>query len=160
MEQKMMEDVTVLPGAVVCGDVTIGAGSGVWFGAVVRADEAAIAVGEDTNIQDGAVLHVSEGYPLTVGSGVTVGHGAIVHGCTIGDNTLIGMGAIVLDGAVVGRDCIIGAGSLVSGKTVIPDGWMAYGNPAKAVRPLRPEEIEGNRHSAAEYKKRRELYRS
>ena len=116
MEQKMMEDVTVLPGAVVCGDVTIGAGSGVWFGAVVRGDEAAIAVGKDTNIQDGAVLHVSEGHPLTVGSGVTVGHGAVVHGCTVGDNTLIGMGAIVLDGAVVGRDCIVGAGALEIGR--------------------------------------------
>lgn len=160
MEQKMMEDVMVLPGAVVCGDVAVGAGSGIWFGAVLRGDEAPITVGSDTNIQDNAVLHVSEGHPLTVGSGVTVGHGAILHGCTVGDNALIGMGAIVLDGASVGRDCIVGAGALVSGKTVIPDGWMAYGNPAKPVRRLLPEEIENNRHSAAEYKKRRELYRS
>ena len=94
-----------------------------------------------------------------MGSGVTVGHSAILHGCTVGDNTLIGMGAIVLDGASVGRDCIIGAGALVTGGTVIPDGHMALGSPAKVVRPLRPEEIEHNRINAKAYATRKEHYR-
>ncbi len=152
-------DVLILDGAVVCGDVKIGSGSGVWFNAVIRGDESPIVIGEDTNIQDCAVLHVSDHAPLIVGSGVTVGHGAILHGCTVGDNTIIGMGAIVLDGARIGNDCIIGAGSLVTGGTEIPSGWMAFGNPAKPVRRLREKELEGNRHSSEEYKARRELYR-
>lgn len=154
-----MEDVVILEGAVVCGDVTIGKGSSVWFNAVIRGDENQIRIGEDTNIQDCAVLHVSEKTSLTIGNGVTVGHGAILHGCTVGDHSLIGMGAIVLDGARVGSNCIIGAGSLVTGKTEIPDGWMAFGNPAKPVRRLKAEEIEENRRASAGYKARREMHR-
>ena len=130
-----------------------------WYNAVIRGDEAPISVGENTNIQDCAVLHTTEGYPLTVGSGVTVGHSAILHSCAVGDNTLIGMGAIVLDEAVVGRDCIIGAGALVTKGTVIPDGSMAFGSPAKVVRPLTPEEIESNRENARSYAERKEHYR-
>ena len=110
MEQKKQEiakDVIVLSGAVVCGDVGIASGSSVWFNAVVRGDEAPITIGENTNIQDCAVLHVDEGCPLRIGNGVTVGHGAILHGCTVGDNALIGMGAIVLDGARIGKNCIV-----------------------------------------------------
>lgn len=158
-QQKTFEDVLIFPGAVVCGDVTIGKGSGVWFNAVIRGDEDRIVIGEDSNIQDGAVLHVDPGAPLTLGRGVTVGHGAILHGCTVGENSLIGMGTIVLNGARIGRDCIVGAGALVTGKTVIPDGWLAMGNPAKPVRRLKPEEIEQNRHNSEEYKMRREQYR-
>lgn len=158
-KQETTADVVILDGAVVCGDTVLGKGCSVWFNAVIRGDEAPIRIGEDTNIQDNSTLHVGHDHPLTIGKGVTIGHACIVHGCTIGDNTLIGMGAILLDGARVGKNCIIGAGSLVTGKTEIPDGWMAFGNPAKPVRRLREEEIEGNRQTGAHYKKQRELYR-
>ena len=154
-----MEDVVILQGAVVRGDVTIGNGSSVWFNAVLRGDEDKIRIGEGTNIQDCAVLHVDKGYPMTIGNGVTVGHGAILHGCTIGDNSLIGMGAIVLNGARIGKNCIIGAGALVTSGTEIPDGWMAFGNPAKPVRRMKEEEIEANRRSSAIYQAERERYR-
>lgn len=153
------EDVVVLPGARISGAVTMGKGCSVWYNAVIRGDEEPITVGENTNIQDNAVLHTTEGTPLVVGSGVTVGHSAILHSCTVGDNTLIGMGAIVLDGAVVGSDCIVGAGALVTGGTVIPDGSMAFGSPARVVRPLREDEIAHNRANAAAYAKRKEWYR-
>ena len=153
------EDIVLLAGARVSGNVTMGKGCSVWYNAVIRGDEAPISIGENTNIQDNAVLHTSHEPALIVGSGVTVGHSAILHGCTVGDNTLIGMGAIVLDGAVIGRDCIIGAGALVTGGTVIPDGHMALGSPAKVVRPLRPEEIEHNRINAEAYVARKEHYR-
>ena len=153
------EDVVLLPGARVSGAVTMGRGCSVWYNAVIRGDEAPITVGEDTNVQDNAVLHTTEGAPLVVGSGVTIGHSAILHSCTVGDNTLIGMGAIVLDGAVVGSSCLVGAGALVTGGTVIPDGSMAFGSPARVIRPLRPEEIESNRDNARAYVARKELYR-
>lgn len=157
--RKTDENVVLLPGAMVSGDVTLGKDCSIWYNAVLRGDAEPICVGARTNIQDNCVLHTSRGLPLTVGSGVTVGHAAILHSCTIGDNTLIGMGSIVLDGATVGRDCVIGAGSLVTGGTVIPEGSMAFGRPARVVRPLRPEEIEKNRFMAEEYSKRKELYR-
>ena len=118
-----------------------------WYNAVLRGDDGAIVVGEDTNIQDCAVLHEK----TTVGRGCTIGHGAIVHGCTVGDNTLIGMGAVVLNGAKIGNNCIVGAGALVTGKMDAPDGSMILGSPAKVVRPLTPEEIERNRRSARHY---------
>lgn len=152
-------DVVILPGARVNGDVTIGRGSSVWFNAVIRGDEAPITIGENTSIQDNVTLHTSHGHPLRVGSGVTVGHNAVLHSCTVGDNTLIGMGAIVLDDAVVGRDCVVGAGALVTKGTVIPDGSMALGSPARVKRALTPEEIEGNRRNALSYIKEKELYR-
>lgn len=153
------EDIVILPGARVSGAVTMGKGCSVWYNAVIRGDEDPITIGEDTNIQDNAVLHTSHGTPLIVGSGVTVGHSAILHSCTVGDNTLIGMGAIVLDGAVVGRDCVVGAGALVTGGTVIPDGHMALGSPARVTRPLLPEEIEQIRINAEAYTTRKEFYR-
>ena len=122
----------ILEGAVVRGDVEIGEGSSVWFNAVIRAEGEAVRIGRNTNIQDGAVLHVDDGMPLTIGDGVTIGHGAIVHGCTVGDNTLIGMGAIVLSGARIGQNCIVGAGALVTGKPSFPTaGWPS------AIRPSR-----------------------
>ena len=153
------EDVVLLAGARVSGNVTMGKGCSVWYNAVIRGDEQYITVGENTNIQDNAVLHTSHRAPLIVGSGVTVGHSAILHSCTVGDNTLIGMGAIVLDCAEIGRDCIIGAGALVTGGTVVPDGHMVLGSPAKVVRALRPEEIEGNRANAEIYVSEKEHYR-
>ena len=143
--------VFIAPNATVLGNVTIGVDCSVFFGAVVRAEHDAITIGGGTNIQDNCVLHVDEGFPLSVGQNVTVGHGAILHGCTVGDNTLIGMGAIVLNGAVIGRDCIIGAGALVTGNTVIPDGSLAVGSPAKVRRQVTADEIAANDASAAGY---------
>lgn len=153
------EDVVILDGGRISGAVTMGRGCSVWYNAVLRGDEAPITVGENTNIQDCAVLHTSAGHPLVVGSGVTVGHSAILHSCTVGDNTLIGMGAIVLDDANVGRNCIIGAGALVAKGTVVPDGSMFLGSPARLKRMLSPAEIESNRENAEAYYKRREYYR-
>ncbi len=141
----------VAPGARVVGDVTLEPDCSIWYNAVIRADEAPVTIGARTNVQDNAVVHVSAGHPVVLGEGVTVGHGAIVHGCTVGDNSLIGMGSIILDGARIGRDCIIGAGSLVTQDTVIPDGHMAFGSPAKVVRALRDDEVEANRANAASY---------
>ena len=141
----------VADNATVRGDVTLGERSSVFFGAVLRGDRAPITIGSGTNIQDNCVVHVDYDYPVVVGQNVTVGHGAILHGCTVGDNTLIGMGAIVLNGAVIGRDCIVGAGSLVPQGMVIPDGSMAFGSPAKIRRPLTEEEIAYNRGTAALY---------
>ena len=141
----------VAENATVRGDVTVGKGSSIFFGAVVRSELVPITIGENTNIQDNCILHADAGFPLTVGSGCTIGHGAILHGCTVGDNTLIGMGTTVLNGAVIGRDCIVGAGSLVPQGMVIPDGSMAFGSPAKIRRPLTEEEIAYNRGTAALY---------
>lgn len=141
----------VADNATVRGSVTLGANSSVFFGAVLRGDRAPITIGAGTNIQDNCVVHVDYDHPVTVGENVTVGHGAILHGCTVGDNTLIGMGTTVLNGAVIGRDCIVGAGSLVPQGMVIPDGSMAFGSPAKIRRPLTEEEIAYNRGTAALY---------
>jgi carbonic anhydrase/acetyltransferase-like protein (isoleucine patch superfamily) len=143
--------VVIALGAHVLGEATLGPRCSVWYNAVVRADEAPITIGAETNIQDCAVIHVSTGHPTAIGEGVTIGHGAIVHGCTVGSNTLIGTGAIVLDDAEIGRDCIIGAGALVTKGMRIPDGSLAFGNPARIIRSLTEEEIEANRANAAEY---------
>lgn len=149
------DSVLICEGARVAGDVTLGRGVNIWYNAVLRGDEGAITVGADTNIQDGAVLHEE----TVVGSGCTIGHNAIVHGCTVGDNTLIGMGAILLNGAKIGSSCIVGAGALVTGKMDAPDGSMILGSPAKVVRPLTEAEIEGNRESARGYLHAAEQYR-
>ena len=144
---KIDESVLVCPGAAVVGDVTLGKHVSVWYNAVLRGDEGAIKIGDNTNIQDCAVMHEE----TTVGAGCTIGHGAIVHGCTVGDNVLIGMGATVLSGAKIGDNCIVGAGALVTGKMDAPAGSMILGCPAKVVRPLTEAEIEGNRESARGY---------
>ena len=142
------EDVVICEGAKVTQQhVRLGKGVNVWYNAVIRGDEGDIAIGEDTNIQDSTMVHAE----TTVGRGCTVGHHAILHGCTVGDNTLIGMGATVLNGARIGDNCIVGAGALVTGKMDAPDGSMLLGSPAKVVRQLTEEEIQGNRHSAQEY---------
>ena len=149
------ETVMIAEGARVGGDVTLGKYVNIWYNAVLRGDEGAITVGEETNIQDGAVLHEE----TVVGKGCTIGHNAIVHGCTVGDNTLVGMGAIILNGAKVGSNCIVGAGALVTGKMDAPDGVMLRGSPAKVVRPLTEAEIESNRASARGYLHAAEQYR-
>jgi carbonic anhydrase/acetyltransferase-like protein (isoleucine patch superfamily) len=153
------EDVVILPGARVSGDVTIAHGCSIWYNAVLRGDASAIVLGENTNIQDNVTIHGSHDAPTIVGSGVIVGHNAILHGCTVGDNSLIGMGAIVLDHAVIGKNCIVGAGALVTKHTVVPDGSMVLGSPARVTRPLTPEEIEDIRIYCQSYLEKKELYR-
>lgn len=145
--RKTDDEILICEGASVVGDVTLAKGVSVWYNATLRGDEGAIVVGENTNIQDGAVLHEA----TTVGANCTIGHNAIVHGCTVGDNVLIGMGAIVLNNAKIGDNCIVGAGALVTGKMDAPAGSMILGSPAKVVRPLTEAEIEGNRESARGY---------
>lgn len=142
----------IVESAQVIGDVTIGEESSVWFNAVVRGDVNNIRIGKRTNIQDGCVLHVARKVrPLIIGDEVTVGHGVILHACTIGSRCLIGMGAIVMDGAQVGDDCIVGAGALVTPNTEIPPKSMVLGSPARVVRPLTEEEMRSVRESAANY---------
>lgn len=150
----------VAKNATVMGDVRLGAGSSVFFGAVLRGDRAPIIVGEDTNIQDNCVVHQEYDLPVEIGSRVTVGHGAILHGCTIGDETLIGMGAIVLNGAKIGRRCLIGAGALVTQNTVIPDGSLVIGSPARVKGPLDPATVDSILKAAADYKREAETYRA
>ena len=135
----------------VMGGVTMEANSSVWFGATVRGDTEHIHIGAGSNIQDGSVLHADYGMPLTVGKNVTVGHMVVLHGCTIGDESLIGIGAVVLNGAKIGKNCLVGAGSLVTEGKEFPDGSMIMGTPAKVVRQLTPEQIEGLRQSAKHY---------
>lgn len=145
------EGVYVAPGAVVVGDVIVGDHSSVWYHAVLRGDINRIVLGHHTNIQDNAVLHVTHDRPCVVGNWVTVGHGAVVHACTVGDETLIGMRAVVLDGAVIGRNCLIGAGAVVTPQTTIPDGWLALGIPAKPLRLLTAEERQQVRQASELY---------
>lgn len=154
--KKTDERVLIAEGACVAGDVTFGEGCSVWYNAAIRGDRGPITIGDGSNVQDCVVIHDE----THIGRGVTIGHGAIVHGCVIGDNTLIGMGTIVISGARIGRDCIVGAGALVTGKMDIPDGSMVLGSPAKVVRALTPEEIQGNRVSAEEYLEKIEEYRA
>lgn len=153
--RKTDETVLICDGARVSGDVTLGPGVSIWYNAVLRGDDGAITVGEDTNIQDCAVLHEE----TRVGAGCTIGHGAVVHGCVIGNNVLIGMGAVVLNGARIGDDCIVGAGALVTGKMDAPAGSMILGSPAKVTRPLTEAEIASNRESAEGYLHAAEAYR-
>lgn len=141
----------IAKGAHVVGKVSIGENVSIWYNAVVRADTNTITIGKGSNIQDNATLHTDAGFPVQIGDGVTVGHNAVVHGCTVGDNTVIGMGSIVLSGAVIGSNCIIGAGSLVTGKMRIPDNSLAFGNPAKIIRAVTTEEADANRENAAHY---------
>ena len=153
------DNVLICEGAVVVGDVRLAKGVSVWYNAVIRGDEGPIVVGENTNIQDGAVLHTGIDRLLSIGSGCTIGHNAVVHGCTIGDYVLVGMGSIVMDGARIGDNCIIGAGALVTGKMDAPAGSMLLGAPAKVVRPLRQEEIDMIHEDAEIYLRNAELYR-
>ena len=145
------EGVYIARGAVVLGDVTMGAYSSVWYNAVVRGDINRIVIGHHTNIQDNAVLHLADELPCVLGDWVTVGHSAVVHACTIGSECLIGMGAVVLDGASVGNQCLIGAQALVPPGMEIPDGSMVLGAPAKVVRTLSDRERGNLRHWAEKY---------
>lgn len=141
----------VAPNAVVLGDVILRSGASVWFGSVLRGDTDTLTVGENSNIQDLSVLHADAGVSLTIGRNVTVGHKVMLHGCTIGDNTLIGIGAVVLNGAVIGNNCLIGAGALITENKVIPDGSVVMGQPGKVVKSLEPSQIAALEMSAQHY---------
>lgn len=141
----------VAESAAVIGNVALGEDVGIWFGAVIRGDNERITIGAGTNIQDLCVLHSDPGYPLTIGEDCTIGHRATLHGCSIGDGTLVGMSATILNGARVGRHCLIGAGALITEGKEIPDGSLVLGSPGKVVRALSEDEIEGLRKSAERY---------
>jgi carbonic anhydrase/acetyltransferase-like protein (isoleucine patch superfamily) len=145
------DEVWIAPTAVLVGDVRLSAGSSVWFGAVLRGDNEPIVVGENSNVQDGAVLHTDLGSPLTLGANVTVGHMAMLHGCEVGDNSLVGIGAIVLNGARIGRNCLIGAGALIPERKVIPDNSLVVGAPGLVVRTLSETQVAALKGSAASY---------
>jgi carbonic anhydrase/acetyltransferase-like protein (isoleucine patch superfamily) len=139
------------PNATLVGDITLEARASVWYGAVLRADTGAIRIGEGSNVQDNAVLHTGPGLDIVLGQGVTVGHSAIVHGCTVGDNTLVGMHATLMNGCTVGKNCVIAAGALVPQGMNIPDGNLAVGVPAKIKGLVTPAQMQSNRDNAAHY---------
>jgi carbonic anhydrase/acetyltransferase-like protein (isoleucine patch superfamily) len=149
--EQVHPSVFIAPGAVVVGDVTIGEGSSVWFNAVLRGDTEPIRLGRRVNIQEFCMLHADPGFPCAVGDGVTVGHGAVVHGATVGDNVTIGMHAVVMNGAVIGPDSIVAVGAVVTEGTIVPPGSLVMGLPGKVKRSTTPEEIEHNRLAAAHY---------
>ncbi|MBF9035109.1 gamma carbonic anhydrase family protein [Rhodobacterales bacterium HKCCE2091] len=153
-------NVWIAPDARVIGRVVLRSGSSVWWGAVLRGDNEPIVVGEGSNLQEHVVCHTDPGCPLTIGANCTIGHKAMLHGCTIGDGSLIGMGATVLNGARIGRNCLIGAGALVTENAEIPDGYMAVGFPAKPRRPLTEAEIAGLAGSAEKYRWNKDRFRS
>lgn len=149
----------VAEGAIVLGDVIIEENASIWFHATIRGDRAAIIIGKNSNIQDNCVVHVDEAHPVTIGENVTIGHSAVIHGCRIGDNSLIGMGAILLNGCVIGKNCIIGAGALITQNTIIPDHSLAFGNPAKVKRTVTNEEIATNKQNALFYAAEAKTYK-
>jgi len=150
----------VAPNAIVLGKVAIETDASVWFGAVLRGDNEPIVVGPGTNLQEHVICHTDMGAPLTVGADCTIGHRATLHGCTIGEGTLIGMGATVLNHAVIGRNCLIGAGALVTESKEIPDGSLVMGVPARVVRPLSEEQIAGLLRSAEGYRRNADRFRA
>ncbi|MBV9784970.1 MAG: gamma carbonic anhydrase family protein [Acidisphaera sp.] len=145
--------------ATLIGQVRLGRDASVWFGAVLRADDAVIAIGARSNVQDNSVLHVDPGYPISIGENCTIGHNAVVHGCTIGDGTLIGMGSVVLNGARIGRNCLVGANTLITENKVIPDNSVVMGAPGKVVREIDAAGLQLLAEGAELYVKRWHRYR-
>ncbi len=141
----------IAPTAVLIGDIHVGESVGIWFGSVLRGDNEPITIHDDTNIQENCVMHTDPGFPLTIGKGCTIGHKAMLHGCTIGNNSLIGMGATVLNGAKIGENCLIGAGALVPEGKEIPDNSLVVGMPGKVIRQLDDNAIQGLKASAQHY---------
>jgi carbonic anhydrase/acetyltransferase-like protein (isoleucine patch superfamily) len=141
----------IAPDATIIGSVSIGRNVGIWFGSVIRGDNENITIGDDTNVQEHTIMHTDPSFPLTIGDGCTIGHRALLHGCTIGDNSLIGMGAIILNGAKIGNNCLVGAGSLVTEGKEFPDNSLIVGSPAKAVRTLDDGAVNRLKMSAAHY---------
>ncbi len=150
-EPQLAAGAWVADSAQVIGAVRLGENASVWFGTVVRGDTESITIGAGSNVQDASVLHADFGKPLVIGERVTVGHKVMLHGCTIGDESLIGIGAVVLNGAKIGKQCLVGAGALVTEGKEFPDGSMIIGSPARVIRQLTPEQIEGLRQSAQHY---------
>jgi carbonic anhydrase/acetyltransferase-like protein (isoleucine patch superfamily) len=148
---RLAKGAWVADSAQVIGNVELGEGASVWFGAILRGDTEPLRIGKGSNVQDGSVVHADVGFPVTLGENVTVGHQVVLHGCTIGDGSLIGIQAVVLNGAKIGRHCLVGAGALITEGKEFPDGSMIFGSPAKVVKQLTPEQIEGLRRSAAHY---------
>ena len=157
---QIADDTWIAPDANLIGQVVIEDGASVWFCSTLRGDNEVIHLGLGSNIQEHCVLHTDIGYPLTIGAGCTIGHKAMLHGCTIGDNALIGMGATVLNGAVIGHNCLIGAGALITENKVIPDGSLVMGSPGKVVRQLDEVAIEGLRKSALGYQANMRRFRA
>ena len=151
IHQKVPQALFVAPNSTVIGGITAGADTGIWYGAVIRADKDRISIGDRSNIQDNCVVHTSSGYPVLIGDDVSVGHGAILHGCTIQDRVLIGMGAIVLNGAVIGAESIIGAGALITEGKEIPPRSLVIGIPGKIIRQVSEEEVAGIIQNALSY---------
>lgn len=156
---QLHEDTWVAPDANLIGKVVLEEGASVWFGTTIRADHDEIRVGKGSNVQENCVMHIDPGYPLIIGENCTIGHKVMLHGCTIGDNSLIGMGAIVLNGAKIGKNCLIGAGALVTEGKEIPDGSMVLGSPGKVVRELNASTIKGMTLSALHYQENMRLFR-
>ncbi len=146
--------------ATVVGSVVLGNNASVWFNVVIRGDSDLITVGENSNVQDSSVLHADPGFPLTLGRDVSIGHLAMVHGCMVGDNSLIGINAVILNGAVIGKNCLIGSNALIGEGKVIPDGSLVVGSPGRVVRQLRDEEIAGLKSIADNYAARAKRYKA
>jgi carbonic anhydrase/acetyltransferase-like protein (isoleucine patch superfamily) len=157
---NIAESAWVADSAQLMGAVELAEDASVWFGAVLRGDNEPICIGKASNVQDGTVIHSDMGFPVTLGVNVTVGHQAMLHGCTVGDGSLVGIQAVLLNGAKIGRHCLVGAGSLVTAGSVFPDGSLILGRPAKVVRALTPEQIESQRHSAEHYVANARRFRS
>lgn len=153
------DDWYIAPSAQVIGQVRLGRGASVWFNAVLRGDSDWITIGAETNVQDGTVIHANEGEPTHIGSGVTIGHMAFLHACTVGDETLIANGAMVMDGARIGRGCVIAAGALVVPGTEIPDGSVVMGAPGRIVRQAAAKDLDLVRRAGEMYRQRAQLYR-
>ena len=153
-------DAWIAPGTHIIGDVTVMVGASIWFGTTIRGDREPIVVGQGSNVQENSVLHTDPGCPLTIGTNCTIGHKAMLHGCTIGDNSLIGMGATVLNRAVIGKNCLIGAGALITEGKVIPDGSLVMGAPGKIIRTLDEAAIAGLTQSALHYQENAARFRA
>ncbi len=159
-QPQLGDDTWIAPNATIIGDVRLGDQASVWWNATLRGDNDPIHIGANTNIQDGSVLHTDEGIPMHIGSNVTVGHLVMLHGCTVGDGSLIGIGSVILNRAVIGKGCIVGANTLIPEGKVFPDHVLIVGSPGKVVRPLTEEEVARLRHSAAHYVANASRYRT
>ena len=157
---QIADDTWIAPDANVIGRVVLEEAASIWFGCTLRGDNEILHVGAGSNVQDHTVMHTDMGYPLTIGAGCTIGHKAMLHGCTLGDNTLIGMGATVLNGARIGRDCLIGAGALITEGKEIPDGSLVMGAPGKVVRALDADAIEALQAGALHYQNNMRRFRA
>lgn len=157
---EIAEDSWIAPDANIIGKIVVEEGASVWFGATLRGDNEEIRIGAGSNVQENTVMHTDMGFPLTVGKGCTIGHKALLHGCTIGDNSLIGMGAVILNGAKIGKNCLIGANALITEGKTIPDGSLVMGAPGKVVRELDEAAINGLKLSALSYQENMRRFRS